>query len=364
MRGYAVMAVVLSACGLLAGCFEGKADMTFNPDGTGKMVGEITFPMEPPWQPAPKTGDELKTPEEQMKAVVTNIVKKSTGIDAWRDVSFEQVLGNRVHFKGTAYFKEASKVKFFPDTRPRVGFGGEGQDATMLILTRATEKPPEAPVKFKAMSSDEATKAMKDSRDLYKKLRPGFEEQVKGLKFDFVFRMPGVIGEVHGLKMQDDTLTASIDGNRILHAIDALLDDNAYLKEFLAESGQISSKWASDEMRQRLYVNKGEVWAKVGEPLHPQFDYKAESEAAKKAMPDMMVKLGLDVPPATKPATTPTTAKTPTAPAKTSTAPAKTSTAPAKTPTTSTTKAPADSVPKMPTMPDMPPSIPAPILPF
>ena len=353
MRGYAVMAAVLAACGLAAGCFEGKADLTFNPDGTGKMVGEITFPMEPPWAPPQKVGDDLKTPEEQMKAVVLNIVKKSSGIDAWKDVSFEQVPGSRVHFKGTAYFKEASKVKFFPDARPRVGYGGEGPDANMLILTRAVEKVEEK-IRYKAMTADEATKAMKDARDTYRKLRPGFEDQLKTLKFDVTCYVPGVIGEVHGFKTQDNALVASVDGHRILHAIDALLDDNAFLKQYLVEGGTISATWASGEIRQRLYVNKGEVWAKVGEPLRPQFDYKTESEAAKKAGPEMMVKLGLEAP---KAVTTPTAAPTRTAPAKTPTS--------AKTPTAPVKKTSADALPKgLPTMPASPPAIPMPILPF
>ena len=220
--------------GLAAGCFEGKADMTFNPDGTGKMVGEITFPMEPPWAPPQKTGDDLKTPEEQMKAVVTNIVKKSTGIDAWKDVSFEQVPGNRVHFKGTAYFKEASKVKFFPDARPRVGYGGEGPDANMLILTRAAEKrrgedPLQGHDRRRGHQGHEGC-----ARPV-PETAAGVRGPTQGPEVRrYVFRVPGVIGEVHGFKTQDNALAASVDGNRILHAIDALLDDNAYLKEFLA----------------------------------------------------------------------------------------------------------------------------------
>lgn len=352
MRGTLAIAAILVASALAAGCFEGKADVTLNPDGTGRLVGEMTFPMTLPWLPAAKPGDELRTPDEQMKAVVAAIIKKSIGIDAWKDVSFEQAPGGKVHLKATAYFKDAAKVKFYPDVRPRFGYGSEGADANMLILTRATDKV-EPKIVFKAMSADEATKAMKDARDTYKKLRPAFEDQLKPLKFEMTFAMPGVIGEVHGFKASDNSLAASVDGNRILHALDALLDDNAYLREFLAQSGQITAKWANDELRQRLYVNKGEVWAKVGDPMRPQFDYKAESEAAKKAMPEMMVKLGLEAP---KAVTTPSSTKT--APAKTSTA-AKTPTAPAKKPAPTGT-----SLKGPPTLPDIPLFIPPPVLPL
>jgi hypothetical protein len=350
MRGFLVIATMVAACGLAAGCFEGKADVTLNPDGTGKLVGELTFPMEAPWTTPPKVGDDLRTPEEQMKTVVTAIIKKSTGIDAWKDVSFEQVPGGKVHMKGTAYFKDAAKVKIYPDVRPRFGYGPEGADANMLILTRAADRPEEK-IRFKAMSTDESTKAMKDQREIYKKLRPSFEDQLKSLKFDMTFAAPGVIGEVHGFKQQDNSLVVSIDGNRILHALDALVDDSAFLREFVVQSNTITNKWAAEEVRQRLYVNKGEVWAKVNDPLRPQFDYKTESEAAKKAMPDMLVKLGLEEPKAvttpsytkTTPAKTSTAAKTPTA--------AKTSTAPAKKITT------VDLPKSLPSMPSVPPVI-------
>ena len=41
--------VLIVATALAAGCFEGKADITLNPDGTGKIVGEITFRPTGPW---------------------------------------------------------------------------------------------------------------------------------------------------------------------------------------------------------------------------------------------------------------------------------------------------------------------------
>jgi hypothetical protein len=343
MRNLFMILTGLAAGVLLAGCFEGKADLTFNPDGTGKMVGEITFPMEAPWTAAYKVGDELKTPEEKMKAVVANIIKKSKGIDAWKDVSFEQAPGGRVLFKGTAYFKTASAVTLFPDTRPRIGFGGEGADGAMLILARGDMTPVKPPA-FKALSADESAKAVKDQREAYKKLRPSIASQIQNLKFNLDFYTPGVVGEIHGLKAEEGYLSASVDGMRMLGALDGLVNDNAYMRDFVTEGGMVSMKWATDEIRPRLYANKGEVWAKVGDPLRPKFDYAAEMGAAKVAMPAMMVKLGLE-------ASTTKTSPTPTVPPK---AAPKTTTPPAKTPS-SPTKA-VSSIPALPSTPALIPT--------
>jgi len=105
MRALWIVGAVLAASALAAGCFEGKADLALNPDGTGKIVGDLTFTLEPPWTgpkrqtparsgasaapaPAPAPEEEARPPEEQMKEVVYNILKRSSGIDAWKDVSF------------------------------------------------------------------------------------------------------------------------------------------------------------------------------------------------------------------------------------------------------------------------------------
>ena len=143
-------ALVLSAL-FLAGCFEGKADFTFNPDGSGKVVGEILFPTRPPWLPVRRTFGKSETPppppspEDEMKECVTQIIKRSSGIDAWKDVSFERAADGRVRLKATLYFKDLAKVRFYPDDRSRLTFGPDGTNALLLILSRA--KPAAEPPK-------------------------------------------------------------------------------------------------------------------------------------------------------------------------------------------------------------------------
>jgi hypothetical protein len=326
MRAAALLGAGLLGAVLVAGCFEGKADFTFNPDGSGKVVGEITFPLDPPWEAAkPVVGDEVRTFDQKMKEVVALIIKKSSGIDAWKDVSFEAVPGDRVHFKGTAYFKEAWKVKFYPDTKPRVGFAGEGPDAMKLILQTPAEKS-DAPVATRrALSTKELEAAVKTERDGYRgKIRSQIDSQLSGLKFVMTFTVPGKAAEVQSVTKEGGILGATIDGAGILKSMDALVADNAYMKELILSGGNLTMKVFQEQFSQKLYGSKGEAWAMVSGPFKPKFDYKTEADTAKKAMPDMMVKLGLEA------------AKTTTS---TST---KSTTTTAKTTTTTTPKKPAD----------------------
>jgi hypothetical protein len=348
MRGALALSVNLLAAVLAVGCFEGKARLTFNPDGSGKIVGEFTFPIASPWVPARKApGDELKTPEEETKDIVTSILKRSPGVDAWKDVSFERLPGDRIHFKGTAYFRELAKVRIFPDTRPRAGFAADGPDVLMLILTRAADE--EEPSKIpRAMTGEEIVKALKQARDRYRRARPSLASSLTGLKFDLTFDSPGTPAEVHGLVQEQGLLTASVDGPRILKAVDGLFDDTAALREMIVRGDTINTRALSDLVRQRLFVSKGEAWAKMNGPFRVRFDYAAEVAAARKSLPEMMTKLGLDE------------AKPPAKPAPSKAAP------PAK-PAEPSKKPPPGSVPK--DLPKVPPPTPlniplAPILPF
>jgi hypothetical protein len=345
MRALALLVAGLLGAVLVAGCFEGKADFTFNPDGTGKVVGEITFPLDQPWEAAkPVVGDDVRTFDQKMKEVVATFIKKSTGIEAWKDVSFEAVPGDRVHFRGTAYFKEAWKVKFYPDIKPRVGFAAEGTDAMKLILQTLPEKSDGPVATRRALSTKELEAAVKTEREGYRgKIRSLIDAQLNGMKFVMTFTMPGRVGEVMSLN-KDGALTAVIDGTGILKSMDALVADNAYMKELVLSGGNLNMKVFQEQFTQKLYGPKGEAWAMVNAPLKARFDYKVEADAAKKAMPDMMAELGLEAAKTTSKSGT--TSKTTTA-------------------TTTTTKKASDtgSLKYIPSVPDTPATVPTPLVP-
>ena len=111
MLKLARLSAILAAAALAAGCFEGKADFTFNPDGSGKVVGELLFPSRAPWlqkryssRPADPNApaEPAANPEDEMRECVAAMIKRSAGIDAWKDVLFQRAADGRVQFKGTA----------------------------------------------------------------------------------------------------------------------------------------------------------------------------------------------------------------------------------------------------------------------
>ena len=355
MRVLAGLAAVLAAA-LAAGCLEGKADFSFNPDGSGKVVGELLFPSRAPWlqkryssRPAdPNAPPEAPpSPEDEMRECVAAMLKRSVGIDAWKDVSFQRAADGRVQFKGTAYFKDLSKVRIYPDDRTRISFGPDGTTALLLILNRS--KPAiEPPKPARPVSSEDLAKHIKELRDRYQQTKSTVTIDLVGMKLDLVFHSPGTLEEARGLDQQGMTLAYTLDGGKVLQAMDSQMNDSTVLRQWVVAGKSLNVK---ELMNDRLFAVKGEVWARWKGPAKPRFDYHAEIDPAKKAQPQMMLKLGLEKPrdAAPKPPPAP-------APAK-DTQPAKKDAGPAKTP------APAKGPPSLP-MPGAPPAIPTPLFPM
>jgi len=355
MRVLAGLVAVLAAAALAAGCLEGKADFSFNPDGSGKVVGELLFPSRAPWlqkRYAPKPADPNApaeappSPEDEMQECVATIIKRSAGIEAWKDVSFQRAADGRVLFKGTAYFKDLSKVKFFPDDRTRISFGPDGTTALLLILNRS-KLVTEPPKLARPMSSEDMNKHIKELRDRYQQTKSTVTTDLVGMKLDLVFRSPGTLEEARGLDQQGMTLAYTLDGGKVVQAMDSQMNDSTVLRQWVVAGKSLNVK---ELMNDRLFALKGEVWARWKGPAKPRFDYQAEMDAAKKAQPQMMLKLGLEKPrdAAPKPPPAP-------APAK-DTQPARKDAGPAKTP------APPKGAPNLP-MPGAPPAIPTPLFP-
>lgn len=366
------LAAILAVAILAAGCLEGEADVTCNPDGSGKIVGDILFQAVPPWKETPKpspfalppaapaaapasatpggatpaapgvtspaptaapatsaapaaSAAPAKTPEEETKEIVYNILKRSSGIEAWKNVSYERAADGRIRFKGTAYFKDLGKVKFYPDDRPRASFASDGTSGMVLILTRAAPEKPGA----RTLSADDLAKRMKADREKYPVMKNVTAMDLLRMRFRLAFHLPGTPGEVKGLTEDGQTLRAAVDGLQVLKAVDALMTDNATLGDMIkaGTSPASSPKALADAVAKRLFGAKGEAWARMTGDFRPRFDYAAEVAAAKKDLPAMMAKLGLD-----------TFKPTPTArPAPAARPPAK---APAAEPSTPPAKAP------------------------
>lgn len=288
--------IVIAAIALAAGCFEGKADITLNPDGTGKIVGEITFQPSGPWA-VRSTSDpdlQLDDPETRMKEIVLKILKSSRGIDAWKDVSFKRLPDDRIQFKGTAYFEDISKVKIHPDdAKSRAAFGPEGDKVLMLILHRPKDNDAQRTSR-RGYTAKSLAARMKSMRLSYREAKGPISLRLASMKLDLRFHVPGFPDDVKGLEQAGRTLTFSTTGPQLLRHMDSLMTNNAYLRQMVMTGQSLSGRMLGKALSNKVFSQRGKVWARMTGHFRPRINYETEVEAAKAQEKEMLINLGLE----------------------------------------------------------------------
>ena len=292
----ATTCIVIAAIALAAGCFEGKADVTLNPDGTGKIVGEITFQPTGPWavRTTSDTNLQLNDPETRMKEVVLKILKSSRGIEAWKDVSFKRLPDDRIQFKGTAYFEDISKVRIHPDdAKSRAAFGPEGDKVLMLILHRPKDNDAQRTSRRRYTAKSLAAR-MKSMRLSYRETKGPISLRFASMKLDLRFHVPGVPDDVKGLEQAGRTLTFSTTGPQLLRHMDSLMTNNAYLRQMVVTGQSLSGRMLGKALSNKVFSQRGKVWARMTGHFRPRINYETEVEAAKAQEKEMLINLGLE----------------------------------------------------------------------
>ena len=288
--------VLIAGAALVAGCFEGKADITLNPDGTGRIVGEITFQATGPWAVRSTSKPDLQPddPETQMKEIVRTILKSSRGIEAWKDVSFKRLPDDRIEFKGTAYFEDISKVKIHPDdAKSRAAFGPEGDKALLLVLHRPGDGDTDRTSRRRYTAESLAAR-MKSMRRSFRETRGPIGLHLADMTLDLRFHVPGVPNEVKGLEQLGRALTFSTTGPHLIRHMDSLVADYAELRRMAMAGQSLSGRSLGKAISSKVFSQKGEVWAKMTGHFQPRFDYPTEVKAAEDGEKGMLVKLGLE----------------------------------------------------------------------
>lgn len=283
----AALAVVAALA--LAGCLDLEENYTINPDGSGKVKVRCAIaPM--------RFTNKKQSPEELLKTDVRETLEKCQGIDAWTNVSAVQRDDGKVEFKGTAYFKDFSKVKLsilnMSSSMSKIVIAREG-DALAVTLT--PDRPIEEPAEPVKLTEEQIAAKMKQERAKYLQSKPMIDTFLKDATIVTRFTLPGALGEVHNFKKTGERgVELKIEGGKLLATIDGLMKDDAFLRRSV-ESGRDIDKSgppADDVMIEKLFGEKGPIRAITKGPLAPAFDYEAEAGKARDAMPELLASFG------------------------------------------------------------------------
>ena len=283
------MGILAGAAVALVSCFETEQEFTLNPDGSGKVVHESKFQ---PFDFNIAIGGRELSEEEKMKQAVASIIEKSKGIDAWDDVHFERLEDGRIHFRGTAWFPDISKLEIenqmmleFDWNRDPSGNGAlsmsvpvDGEDGG-----KEAEGPPEGEEERRAWLATE--------RGQYQQARMMMASFLPSMSHTATFTLPGDAAETHGFEdAGDGRVSIRFQGAGFLETLDEFVADDEWMLEHGFSGG------GGDEIPPELLaaVFGGEeiptaARTALGEPA---FDYQAEVAAARENAEALAERIG------------------------------------------------------------------------
>ena len=310
MRKILAVGAVLAVASLIVSCVETKQDFSLNPDGSGKVVFEFTT-ADMPFS----FGQEGEKPDPELaaKRQVKQLIDGASGIDAWADVSYARTEDGRTRVKGTAYFKDFSKVKFQTSSLAPFTFAKDDAGGMVLAVDEKAGAPPENPATPSATppapppapppTAEELDAKIKADREKFQQMRPILEVTIGRMKTDLTFHLPGTLAEVNVFQKEPGgAVRLVLDGAKMLQAMDQLALDDAYLKQqALAGPGLMGRMRLDDTIKEKVFGAKGPIRARTTGLLKPLFTYDSEVAAAKTNYPAMVQRLGLDKLPAPAP---------------------------------------------------------------
>lgn len=296
-------AVSLGLAGLLTGCFETKQEFTLNPDGSGKVVHECTF------QKLSLGRDNDADADEALQEAVGKIILEAKGVEAWRDISYQQRDDGRFHFKGTAYFTNLNAFEIPNQTMLELAWHRTTPGAVLTLRTNQNESPEGARAGKKSEdwsqlpAAERATK-LREGRAQFQQAKPMMSAFLGGMQHEVILHLPGQVTESANFTAQaGGALRLGFEGKKLLAAMEQLLNDDAWLAKHSGKLNFQERPVLDEEVNALIFGRKAPVRAVVrGGP--PQFDYASEVAAAKRETEQLRrkLKLGSTVAPVLRPA--------------------------------------------------------------
>jgi len=293
-----------------AGCVEGELTYLLNPDGSGKVNIDVVMPATPTFIRSSPGGETLKTPTDHLakirKEFVQSILKSSRGVTAWEDVSVNFKPDGRIHFKGIAYFQDASRLKIQTIPAPVPLLRKSGGKLRLTFKKDGDDAGRKSP-RTVAQSKLDPRKLSGKMLDQYVRLERVKYQQSKGLLLAFLtgldlkssFRVPGPVSSVQGFERpKADTVSLRLEGRQVIEEIDRIMSkSDRELGAYVKEHGAIVSSMNNGPPGQDLsplFHKLSTAAAVVDKPKGPLFDFSAAVERARSKYPQLRKQL--DVP--------------------------------------------------------------------
>lgn len=302
MKSWLTRFLLLLPLLVFTSCYQEEKAFTLNPDGSGKVKFSTTFPLE---AAISFVDDEDKKPEEKLKDAALDILEESEGVDAWSDVSFKLVDGEKIEFHGTAYFRDLNRLKLkmgsISSSSLNPVLTREGDVVTIVCGDDDEEEGDEGEPKtnWDELSDKEKEAELAKAKQQIVQMKAMAAGLMAGMESKLSFKLPTAPTKHHNFKkLEDMSYSVEISGDKMLKAFDALAEDEELLRSAVA-GGMDMQGDPPDELFEAMFGGPGQPTLVYQAGAAPAFDYKSELKAALESSPAMMKKLGLEIVPAT-----------------------------------------------------------------
>jgi hypothetical protein len=166
-----------------------------------------------------------------------------------------------------------------------------------LVIWGLQPTPKEPP----KLAEEEIKREIADARKKFQATSDKDTEAFKDLRMEWNFTLPGPVEKCVNFQTvanKPNTVRVLLEGEKYLDAFKTLYNDDAYLRAMIV-AGKTPDNPDPEVLNEKLFGTKRPITVSFKPGDKPLFDWAAESEAAKKAMPEMQK--GLEAP---APATT------------------------------------------------------------
>ncbi|WP_136809573.1 hypothetical protein [Desulfosediminicola flagellatus] len=273
----------------LSGCLDTKQVYTLNPDGSGKVVHEAKIPLN-----SPITDDDVN-PEIQLKEAVLSELKNAKGIEAWDDISYKYMDEETIYFKGTAYFKDLSQLKFFNSGitislfDKVIMFRDDKQFSIELKSSEPSSKNTKTPEQesetVKSVLTDaEVEEQLAEAQKKILEAKAMLTGLLADIRLDRTFYLPGTITTSSNFQRNTDgSVRNNFEGTKLIELITNHLDDEEWLRQQIKNGKKIDEDPlpAPHIVNGHLFGEKAPIKVVINTTDAPLFDYAAETAQAK-----------------------------------------------------------------------------------
>lgn len=250
---------------IIAGCIQGQATVSLNPDGSGKVIIETVMD---PCGIATSAG--MWESYRNYLAQIKESLLGSEGIDAWSNVEWKVLPSGKYYFKGEAYFKSINDVA--------IHLGKIKCKLKAYMVEDANGEKAVEIHSLKLATNDEKLKRQ-NSAERFKLFAPDMISMMDGLRMDVVFVLPTKTDKVEGFSEIDKrTVHFLLDGRRMQYLLEYIDQNELY---------ELAEKWNYNRVEflnnelLPMYLDSLPLKVTLFSEGENLFDYDKEKSAAK-----------------------------------------------------------------------------------